>query len=932
LKTRWTIRIICVLVLGLFLYGVNAQQSPQSKFEVLKDLYFQFDKLWLPDVKSELIGLNGYKTQTNLRPVEKGEEGNNKTVEGVNGYSKINTTINDIDYYRSRSGIHFKKDYPQESHVLTQYYNYDGTLSQVWDNQTSIPNQGSATLIHTDASSGTFTGTYSHNTQFTDISGVTAGGVIHKSKFASVSGVTTGGVTHKTQFASISTTAVLTYTTPRSRFANAPGGHIIYSNAVESQIWGGNESRVGVFVLSGANVTEYVTNPQDYTDQINNEYSTSLERVTIDASGGTAYFLVGATRKLSGVSFYVQSANATAGAFVKFSEWRGTSGTTWVELAETDGTSGLANNGQVSFASTVDTSKQKYLEGDVLYYYLGQLSAGSAVVYYMTLNVPWQDLNDLWDTVNRTALVVQISRNGDYKDATDEVAESSSALFPIGADVGGLTSNDHIIVGFEDRIQAIYFEMLSGNTNPFGPDTTISTWDGDSWEASGVTYDHTGDGDSGHTGVTPLGKSGALTWQPPAHEDEFKQYLFGKTGYFYKIEYDGTLGGTAPPDSAVIIDQIFGITAPYKLYNFKFPAYHQNRVFLFGYLKGNEAHRVDVSQTNSPDVWNGRDSSDNMRQSIWVNGGGEITAAKSISNRFGNRIYNMLAVFKKNELYTIIGTTPDISSPNRYEVNEVSTDLGCPAPFTLTSIEIGFVMSQGQPERNILAWLSATGPYLFDGSFPRPLRGIDSYFTPNHDNYVGASDIEDAFAWYESNYTEWNLRVGDYHFVYNFTFDKWYLKDTGTAEKIMVAIPVTDTKGNKYTYGGIDTGYLMRLENGNAWDGTAITQTIETGDFYAGNDAWSETILRRVKLANRVISESATVQVDYYKDTATSGTSIMSMNLSEGSLTSRRQTHDMNRIAYWHRVKFSVDTSSTNKGWQPLGFGLQQAFSRKDNR
>ena len=204
----------------------------------------------------------------------------------------------------------------------------------------------------------------------------------------------------------------------------------------------------------------------------------------------------------------------------------------------------------------------------------------------------------------------------------------------------------------------------------------------------------------------------------------------------------------------------------------------------------------------------------------------------------------------------------------------------------------------------------------------------------NDDNYVGADNIKDAFAWYDTTYNEWNLRVGDYWFAYNFTLAKWFQKDTGDAEAIKIAIPVTDTNGNRYTYGGIDTGYLVRLENGTSWIGTAITQTVETGDFYLDSDAWNETVMRRIRLANRVISEDATVQVTHYKDTATSGTSIMSVNLSDGSLVSRRQTEILNNRAYWHRIKFSVDTDSTEKGFQPLGWGYQEnkGLMREDRK
>uniref|UniRef100_A0A6H1ZJN0 Uncharacterized protein n=1 Tax=viral metagenome TaxID=1070528 RepID=A0A6H1ZJN0_9ZZZZ len=885
-------------------------QPEASLFEEnLFQVYVPFLGQWLPDVASELIGFQNFKTLQNMRYVDGG-------IEGVQGYSKINTSVVDASYYKPRSGYHFKKDRPAESHVLLQCYNYDGTLSKVYQNKTPIPNQGNfeAAPIHTDASYGTFTGIYGHHTLA--VQELASADATH-GIFVGISELS-ADATHGIVAEEVDVTAVITHDTPRARFSKGPMGTVIYSNGVESKIWSGDETLVAAFISSDADVTEYVTNGKDYTEQVNNEFSTLAESAGVSGygSGGTAYFLVGTVRPASGLSFYVSAANLQVNNKIEISEWTGPA---WSDLIETD-SSGLTVDGKVSFASTVETSKPKYLEGRLLYWYLCQVQGGASI-YNVTADLPWQNLVDIWDLVYRAPITFQASRSQNYEDWTSDVNTSSSDLYPIGAEVGGLKSTDHIIVGFENRVQAIYFDILSGNTEGFGPNTVISTWNGTAYVASGTTYDATGD----IAGVTPLGQTGALKWDPPSKENEFSQYLFGVYGYFYKIKYGGTLGGTDAKKSAVIIDRVYGIPVPVKPYNFKFATFYKNRIFLCGYLKGNVPNRIDYCMANGPDIWNGAETSDDGRSSLYIGGGEELTSAIQIYNRYGANVYNNLVIFKNNETYLLIG-----DGPEDFQVHSISENIGCPAPYSLTTAELGYEMIPGELQRNVAIWLSSTGPYMFDGSVMLPIRGIDKYFDQNDDDYVGINSLIDAFAWYDTGHSEWNLRVSDYWFVYDFVRKRWYLKNVGAAEKPRCVFQVTNTGGNKHIYAGMDDGYMRRLDYGTDWDGTAIEQIVETGDFFLDGSGWHQTLLRRLKVESKVIDEAATLQVMHYRDTSSSGTSILSVDLSSGSNISNRTTKPLNHDGRYHRLKFSTETSGTTKGFQPLGLGYQYYVVRED--
>ena len=904
--------LIMLFVAGVLFVRAQQQQVPHvdSKFtENLKHVYYLFNGSWLPSYKPELIGPQNYKTLQNMRYTNDG-------IEGINGYSKINPTLINVNYYQPRAGFHFKKDRPSETHALIQAYNYDGTISKLFDNKTAIPNVGNfeTAALHTDESYGTFTGTYGHA-----ISAVTALYSPTATHAIGVGALMSATATHAMFAEAIYVPAVITYETLRSRFSKGPMNTMIYSNSVKTKVWGGDSSRVAAFIVSDAAVTEYATNGKNYTEQVNNEYTDSTNVANINTT--SPYFIVGASRPISGLSVYCSTVNA-AGHSIGVSEFNGT---TWASLTSTDSTTGFStSSGKIAFSSTVSTSKPKYLEGGIFYWYQVHLSGGGASIYNVALDIPFQDLVDLWDGTHRRCISFQASRSNNYKDWSQEVNIESSDLYPIGAEIGGLTANDHIILGFEDRTQAVYFQMLSGNTNAFGPNTSISYYNGSTWVKSGVTYDGTGD----VSGVTPLGRTGVLTWQPPSIENEFPQALFGVYGYFYKLQYGGTLGGTGAPDNLVIADVVYGIPAPLKLDNFKFATFFKNRVFLCGFLKGNEPNRIDYSKANTPDCWNGAETSNRGRQSLYVGGGAEeLTGAIQIYNRFGTDLRNDLVIFKPNETYTITG-----DGPESFKVSTISENVGCPAPYTITSIEVGYEMVQNELRRNVIMFLSSSGPYIFDNAVLVQLGGLESYFDQNNDKYIGASKFKDAFAWYDPNYSEWHLRIGNYWFVYDFVRRKWYSRNTGTAELPMCAFQVSDTYGAKYIYAGIDTGYMTRLESGTSWLGVPIAHVVETGDFYLDNDAWNQTLLRRIKVASRKTSEATPLLVTHYSDASESGTSIFSIGLDSGTTLTGRSNKSLNQQAWLHRLKFSTETDTENKGWQPLGWGYEYYVVREDEK
>jgi hypothetical protein len=54
------------------------------------------------------------------------------------------------------------------------------------------------------------------------------------------------------------------------RFSNVSDGQVVYSNSVDTCIWGGDEMRCGAFITSTADINAYCTNPRDYSTVVTN--------------------------------------------------------------------------------------------------------------------------------------------------------------------------------------------------------------------------------------------------------------------------------------------------------------------------------------------------------------------------------------------------------------------------------------------------------------------------------------------------------------------------------------------------------------------------------------------------------------------------------------------------------------------------------------
>lgn len=889
--------VLCAAILAfmLFCWGYDAWAQDQQ-ISIPPDTQeinraYRFTGRWVPDESSVSAGADptnlNYITLRNLRYAG---AGTGTSLEGVLGYTKVNTTPIST-YTKIRNGHQlFVNATDTASHVLVQGVASNGS-SAVFLNSAQITNQGNftSTIVHTDA----------------------AGAGL-------------------------------------GRFSTGAGDVLVYSNGVENRVWGGNETRASAFYMV-TNSSGW--NPNDYTEAAESSLDDSASCIPIGDS--QRFWIVMSTRALRGVKYTVKTANSVpANATAKY--WDGTAFSSVAGFS--DGTSvggkSLAQSGWMTFTSTVGSAKPYHFEGKYLYAYLFEISAGSASVSHVTVDAPWQAIPDVWDGSYRTNRQMQVIKGGIARSYTLETQDESSTQYPIAGLFGGVNATDYAIVMFKERIAGLKFKFIADSVNTNPSEVTVYYNNGTEWANPSALTDGTSNG------TCSLSRDGIMTWNPPAKETEFPQTLYGSTGYAYKLAWSATLGNsTSTAEESVGVDVISGIPAPNPPAVAKFSSSYQGRLMLCNFESKGQANRIDFSYPNAPDIWNGEQTSNDGEYSLYFGASSEpIVAATEIFNRIGNSPNSMFVVLKKTSTYMTIGTDSATASRTLFTNYTVSNTVGCAAPLTLATCEMGYDVAESV-QRNLAIWLSYSGPYTFDGMVLQPIPGISSYFNPAESKCINFKAIENSRAWYDSTYREYNLLIpsgtgqteNNVWLVYDMVRKKWFEKNVGYNANLypISGFPVQDEYGSRYIYAGRNDGYMMRLEDGTSWDSTAIDQTVETGDFFFSDNLFMATTIRNIKVIASRIDESHNLSLYHIADTADdgvyssfyntedfgwintpdftwgSGSVIsMSLNLSNSSATIVKKTAHVNLTGLLHRLKFTVSTSNTKKGFRPIGFIL----------
>lgn len=573
-------------------------------------------------------------------------------------------------------------------------------------------------------------------------------------------------------------------------------------------------------------------------------------------------WLVGSPRPLQGLKYYVIGGNTVASTMTG-KEW---SGTSWTSLTLTDNTdtgASLAITGTVTFDSTVNTSKPRYIEGYYLYWYQFTLSAGSAELYQVTLDAPFQDIVDIWDGVYRDVAKFYKIVDSKYIDNTTNVLADDynedlpSTYAEVGEDSYG--GNDWEEVGFTEKMVGIRIFIPAEYSNDNASVMTVEYWNGEEYTTVGTIVDGT------DSGGDTLGNSGVVTWNNTYTNEAKHSIQNSEPLYFYRIRWDNAT------DSSTRIYYVSGIPAQKKLSSYKFPVFAQGRVLLCCDMS-EDKHKATCSGKFMPQAYNGDDSVD-----LYFGGDGELTAGVELFSLYSSTLYSIILMFKDNETWAVAGQDINDWATNTFIL---STSIGCPAPLTLKTVNLSAEPGEGV-NRNLAIWQGANGVYMSDGRAPIPIHlDIKEYFDRNDTRCIRASMVGDSKAWVDADKQEYHLLIAsgssatglNTELVYDIHRNKWFEIDRTV--DLQAGVEVIDTDGNPYTYGFLDTGYMERLEYGTTFDGNDIVHTIQTGDFPL-SDLAMETRLSRAKLIT--VSKTTTtnsVTCTHYSDTGTTETAV----------------------------------------------------------
>lgn len=898
--------------------GVQLQmpqdQTPNNNWQ---DVQYGFNGKWIPDVDPALIGPDNYTILQNLRY-------NDMSLEGISGYTKWNSSAAAFGTYTYlRTGIQLRVnsalDIPSYTFIRSEDLSGNGRL-----------------FVSTD-----------------DVDG--AGAI--SSTYVLLQTAGSGASTIDDEEANLD-----------GRFSGAPQGSIAYANSLKNYIFSGEEQRIsGAFIVD--DVYPSTTIVRDRTGKLSRATTDGDVTMVEDDS-----LLIFSTRPLQGLKFYI-SGTTGANHTVAVKYWNGSSFAAVTNV--TDNTAALTTTGTYKFDMTT-LALPHHFEELYLYAYQVLLTDGAtgnptSTIYHVTCDMGFQTMVDVWDGVYRQPITFQKWDGTNWADYTLYVNEPSADLSaPIGAEIGGLAagagdaSGTRVELMFDEPQAAIKLTMVAGKTNTNAATMKVYRWTGTAFESVETGGDPLSDGTK--NGTLSLGKTGLVWWLPNVDTIE-KTTKHGVTGYLYALEWNAELQGLAASTASadVVIDLITGIPAQNTVQPFSWTGVFNNRLMRGNFNVGREGNRMDFSVANAPDVFNGFESAMDGLQSLYFGGDEPITGGVQIYNRFGASVYSMYLVFKDTELYLLVG-----DSPEDFVIYPVSTTVGCPAPHTIASAELGMDIGENV-SRNIALWLSHAGVMMFDGATLFKIPGIKNYFDPNATEYIEWETMSRARGWFDTVYKEYNLLIpstagvddNNVWLVYDLMRKKWYTKDTGTAAMPQAAWATVAPTGENFVFAGTNDGYIMRLEDGTSWAGTGIRQVIRTGDFWPSKNAWDETLIRKFRIICKKFPDTAndhTLEIFYFNNTsADSGTALtwaeasiasgiavsfvdtddvlwssasatsIQLGLDVGLQRTIRLIQDFNYRGWAHAFQFEVTTDDVEKGLQPILWGLRYRVERKDD-
>jgi hypothetical protein len=632
----------------------------------------------------------------------------------------------------------------------------------------------------------------------------------------------------------------------------------------------------------------------------------------------TKYFLVRSPLPLKGVKIYIPSGlGNTIASTMACKEWNGNS---WSTLAITDNTdtgATLAVTGTVTWASTVSSSKPRWLNGYLGYWYQFSITDGAADIYYISLDAEFQQIVDIWDGIDRKVAAF-FKYTTVYADYTLNVYEDAydTTYADTYADLSSLSAfsapNNSIIVGFFDRMTAFNIGIPSDRFNSTAATTmSVDYFGGDGFSTVGTINDGTSEGS------ISFAKSGTVSFTPPDPWNIFKTTMANNSVplYYYRIRFDKGL------DASTAVYYISGIPTPTQLRGYKFPLYSQDRLMLCCNMDG-KRNSVKISAMDTAQVFNGDDSVE-----IEFGDENELTCGATLFAMYGSILYNISLIFKGTEMWGLVFTD---GTWRKYRIAET---IGCAFPLTLATCIVPPQEGQQQANRSFAIWATADGVYTSDGRHPTNVSwDIRDLFDQNSASHVNLSYGHSFSGFIDINKMEYHLLIAltagtvttlDAEYVLDLKKWQWFKVSRGTGKYLQCGVNVADSYGNSYAYGFIPS-YMERLEYGYTFDSNSIISTLQLGDFpLVEKDYLMETSVQTVMLAMvSKASTTANVTLTHYVDTLASGTDY-TIDPTDGTHRLAFPVKIANSApGILHSFKMTITTDNETCAFEPLMLGI----------
>ena len=166
--------------------------------------------------------------------------------------------------------------------------------------------------------------------------------------------------------------------------------------------------------------------------------------------------------------------------------------------------------------------------------------------------------------------------------------------------------------------------------------------------------------------------------------------------------------------------------------------------------------------------------------------------------------------------------------------------------------------------------------------------------------------------------------------VYDIKRNKWFEVVRGTDNQLQFILLVHDTYGNSYNYGFLDTGYMLRLENGTDFDGEDIVHEFHLGDLPLV-DLATETQVDSIRLLTVAKATTANeVTLTHYADGATAGTDMTLSPARTGYRLAQPSTQQRISGDPFHSFKCVMTTDDETIGFEPLALVVGFHPTHKD--